>query len=370
MPDAGPLQGKTILVTGATGFIGGRLVEKLVLEEGALVRALVRNYAHAARLARFDVGMVGGSLQDADAVDRVVEGVDIVFNLAYVTSDSADENVAAIGNVIDACLHHRVQRLVQISTVAVHEPFPNGEIGAETPVGPGPNGYSAAKIAIEQEVFRAVEKRGLDAVILRPSIVYGPFGGSWTDQQVTNLIEDRVVLPDAGEGLCNGVFVDDLVDAMILAAIKSEARGEDFLISGPDTVTWKTFYESLEKCIGIKTVQYQPSSARPAPEAPAGPVSKSGGGRMRSPARRQVSRLASGMSKDQKRRLRRFLRRYLKLGSQPPRASIDLEFFAARPICRIDKARAILGYDPKFDFDAGMAVTCEYLRWAYPLDIR
>ncbi len=363
MPEYGSMQGLKVLVTGATGFIGGRLVEKLVLEEGAAVQALVRHYGHAARLARFDVEMIGGSLQDAEAIERAVADADIVFNLAYITSNSAEENVVAIGDLIDACLRHRVQRLVHLSTFAVYQPFPEGDIDAETPVGSGAYGYPQAKIAVEKEILAAVRGRGLDAVILRPSIVYGPFGGYWTDRQVKNLIKGRMVLPEPGDGLCNAVFVDDLVDATMLAATAPQANGEVFLISGPDTVTWKNFYERLQECIGVKTLRFralQPAS--PEATTPA-PTSKNAG--LKASARRQASKLASRMSKDQKRRLRRTFRRFLKRGSKPVGISTDFDF-TSKPVCRIDKARSILGYDPKFDFEAGMAATCEYLRWAYP----
>ncbi|MGI9287253.1 MAG: NAD-dependent epimerase/dehydratase family protein, partial [Pseudomonadales bacterium] len=71
---------KTILVTGATGFIGGRLVERLVLEEGANVRALVRNFSSASRIARFPVAMIRGDLTEADKVREAMQGCDVVFH--------------------------------------------------------------------------------------------------------------------------------------------------------------------------------------------------------------------------------------------------------------------------------------------------
>jgi nucleoside-diphosphate-sugar epimerase len=71
------------------------------------------------------------------------------------------------------------------------------------------------------------------------------------------------------------------------------------------------------------------------------------------------------LNKDQKRKLRRAYRRYLQPGPRAPGISTDYDY-SAKPVCRIDKARQVLGYDPKFDFAAGMAVTCDYVRWAYP----
>jgi nucleoside-diphosphate-sugar epimerase len=356
------LKGRKVLVTGATGFIGGRLVEKLILQHSADVRALVRHFGHAARLARFDLEMVSGSIEDQDAVEKAVTGTEFVFNLAYVTSNSVSENTGAMAHLVEASLTGGVRRLVHISTYSVYEPFTDGVIDEATPVGPGAYGYPKAKIAVEEQVMAAVRERGLPAVILRPTIVYGPFGGHWTDRTAKNLIKGRVVLPDEGGGLCNGVFVDDLVDAMILASVRPEAIGETFLISGPDQVTWRTYYETMQRCLGVDTLRFM---ERTAPDRPrTGPPERTTGD-TRSPARFKVRhRLGSMLTSEQKRRLRRGLRRYTKRGTAP-KISTDYDY-TAKPVCRIDKARHLLGYDPKFDFEAGMAITCQYLRWAYP----
>lgn len=356
------LRGRRALITGATGFIGGRLVEKLILQHGMEVRALVRNFSHAARIARFDLEMIGGAIEDRESIERAVADVDFVFNLAYVTSNTVEENTEAMSHLIDACLANDVERLVHISTYSVYEPFVDGVIDEETPVGLGAYDYPRAKLAVERLVMEAVRDRGLPATILRPSIVYGPFGGHWTDRPARNLVRGRVTLPDDGSGHCNGVFVDDLVDAMVLAAIRPEAVGETFLISGPDHVTWKTFYEAIQRCLGVDTLRFMDSQGGDRP--PIAPPASPGPNRSAAPGIRH--RLGSMLSKEQKRKLRRAYRRYVKRRVAPPGISTDYDY-AARPVCRIDKARHVLGYDPSYDFEAGMAVTCEYLRWAYPV---
>src|SRR5437899_10163551 len=91
------LQGKKVLVTGGTGFIGGRLVERLVLEWGAQVRVLVRNFAHAVRVARFPIEMVPGDTTDANAMKSAAKGCDAIFHCAYgATADPEKQKAIAL----------------------------------------------------------------------------------------------------------------------------------------------------------------------------------------------------------------------------------------------------------------------------------
>ena len=123
---AGGLTGRTVLVTGASGFIGSRLVEKLVLEGGAQVRAGVRNFSRAARVARLPAETVELRRHDLgapEAVDAPVAGCDIVFHSAQdFTSAKVNEiGARAIGA---ACRRHGA-RLVYVGSVSVHQPAPD-----------------------------------------------------------------------------------------------------------------------------------------------------------------------------------------------------------------------------------------------------
>lgn len=365
MPEnSDPLAGRLVLVIGATGFIGTRLIEKLMLERGAHVRALVRNWGHAARIARFDLDLVGGQLEDAESLRRAAAGADVIFNLAYVTSNDVAANVEAASNLVAAALENQVRRVVHTSTFSIHEPFGDRVIDADTPPGPGAYDYPEAKIAVEAVIREAISVHGLPAVIIRPSIVYGPFGGYWTDRPARNLQRERVMLPNEGQGLCNAVFIDDLVDALILSAIDDDAVGETFLISGPAPVTWREFYEAIERHIGVKTLRLQTATQNQGRSDEKTAPRRSRSGTLRRVARLAASKAYTRLTSAQKRRLRRFLR---KTGLLRPRNTVSDDYdYSARPQCRIDKAQEILGYRPRFDFELGMAVTGAYLRWAYP----
>src|SRR5581483_5096919 len=146
--------GSKVLVTGATGFIGGRLAECLAEEHGAKVRCLIRNFGHATRMARIPVEIMPADLADAEQIDKAVVGMDYVVHCAY-DGRSRVQNLAGIQNLIAACVKHKVRRLVYVSTFSVYEPFPDGALSEETRDGDRSWIYVRSKLEMEAEVFKA-----------------------------------------------------------------------------------------------------------------------------------------------------------------------------------------------------------------------
>ena len=155
-----------------------------------------------------------------------------------------------------ACVAHKVRRLIHVSTFAVYEPFPDGPLTEDTRDGDRSNGYVDVNLDLETMVFDAVRNHGLAGTILQPSIVYGPFCWPWTNIPAEMLLYGEVVLPDRGEGLCNALYIDDLVDGMILAAMAPDAIGERFIISGPEPITWGAFFTAFS---GVLNSTLRPS---------------------------------------------------------------------------------------------------------------
>ncbi len=227
-----------VLVTGATGFIGSRLCELLTLHYQQPFRALVRNYSRAARIARLNVEMVPGELLDRASLTEALRGCDAVINLAH-----ADDKTAAkqTRHLVDAAVVERVTRFVHISSMAVHGPTPTDEVVTElTPIRRWRDEYSNAKAQAEAVVVAAAQRGELSAVILRPTIVYGPYSFF-----VTPIIDDArqgfVSLVDGGRGICNAVYVDDVCDAIMAALHGDSAPGEAFLVNGDSRATWREF---------------------------------------------------------------------------------------------------------------------------------
>ena len=229
-----------ILVTGATGFIGSRLCERLSLDYRIAYRPLVRNYARAARIARLDTELVGGDLQDADSLARAVQGCDAVVHLAHSDDRTAARETALL---VKACAH--VRRFVHVSSMAVHGPAPTAPVVDEsTPIRRWGEAYSDAKAAAEAVVMAAAQRGELPAVVLRPTIVYGPYSPF-----VTSIVDDArrgyVSLVDGGRGVCNAVYVDDVCDAILAALCRDDAVGEAFLVTGDDRITWRDFIQTF-----------------------------------------------------------------------------------------------------------------------------
>ena len=233
---------KKLLVTGATGFIGSRMCEMLSLDHRLPYRALVRNFARAARIARLGSEMLMGDIADAASLVRAVDGCDVVLNLAH--GDDKDARRQA-KHLVAAC-RHGVKRVVHVSSMAVHGPQPGLPVMTEAnaPRGPWREAYSDAKAEAEAIVLAGGRRHGFDVVVVRPTVVYGPFSFF-----VTPIVDDahagRLSLVDSGQGICNAVYVDDVCDA-IMAAVENDAvSGQSFLVNGDDRLSWREFNETF-----------------------------------------------------------------------------------------------------------------------------
>lgn len=389
----GAFAGRRVLVTGASGFIGGRLAERLVLEHGAEVRALVRNLAGAYRLARFPVTIVRGDVTDPAALEAATRGCDLVFHCAYGTTGSqrsrAWVNREGTRRVLEAARAARVGRVVNLSTLMVYGRTADGDLDETAPRRRFGNHYSDSKLAAERIALAFSRSGGVPVTVLQPTAVYGPWGGVWTEAVLKTLKTGRQILVNGGDGLANAVYVDDLVSAMLLAAVTDGAVGEAFLVSGEEPVTWRELYGRFERMLGAerRTVdmtveealvyfrQWKRERSRLLGEGLR--VFKSDREfRERMMATREMvwlRDLASSVLPESWQT--RIKARMSGGGGRPPApASRELPihpltpqmigFFQPKTRVRIDKAKRVLGYKPVFDFAAGMGITEEWARWA------
>jgi nucleoside-diphosphate-sugar epimerase len=384
------LAGKSVLVTGGTGFIGGRLVEKLLREQGARVRVLVRDFRRAARIARFPVEMVAGSIADAAVVLKAVEGCDVVFHCAYDFAGSRRQQkqvgIQGTRNVSEAVLQHGVSRMVHVSTFAVYAPTRDGDLAESAAWPRSTNAYVMVKRQAERLVSDLRRQRHLPVVTLQPTLVYGPFSEQWTIGLVHKLKTGLVPLVNGGAGYCNAVYIDDVVDALILASTRPGVVGDTFLISGEKPVTWREFFGGLEAALKISaTIELSDEElatltrhsrskgtlVRRLQALAREPVVRAQLARL--PIARRIASLLTRYTSEE--RWQSLKSRLLGDNSSPdnyrgrqrpihlPSDSL-LALYRSRTRVRIDKAQERLGYVPQFDLARGMDLTTRFIQWA------
>jgi nucleoside-diphosphate-sugar epimerase len=227
----------TVLVTGATGFIGGHLAQRLVAE-GHRVRCIVRATSDTSLLDELGVDLVVGDLADAASLAGIADGCEVVFHCGALVSDWATTaeiaaiNVAGTRNVLAAAA--AVPRFVHVSTTDVHR---------------ASNWYARTKRAAEAEVRRA---RGDDAVILRPATVYGPRSTEVIGEIASAIRAGNMLLIDRGRAIAGLCYVENLVDAAMLAM----HRAGDFDVTDGLDVTWRRLTDDLAAGLGAARVRW------------------------------------------------------------------------------------------------------------------
>ncbi len=228
-----------ILITGATGFIGSRIVHALRADDRP-VRALVRDQADAGRLHARGCETVVGDVRDAPSLRRAVEGCDVVIHLVAILAGSPQEfdRVMTQGtrDLVAAAQEAGVRRFVLMSALGFDERTKD--------LVP----YYAAKWNMEQ----TVKASGLEHVIFRPSFVFGPGGGAL--EQFKKIARLAPVTPIVGPGTqrIQPIWVDDVAAYFAAAVDEPQAANRTFELGGPDVVTWNEFWERLKRALGTR----------------------------------------------------------------------------------------------------------------------
>ena len=245
-------------VTGATGFIGERLVQRLV-GRGDTVHALYRSEAKAAAIVHPLVRLFKGDITDVASLERGMTGCDGVFHAAAYAKVWAKDpstyrrlNLDATRTILDLARRLGGPKVVFTSTGGVIGPSSGGAADEKTVrTVPFFNDYERTKAAAE-EVARGFAALGQDVVIVNPTRVFGP-GLISESNSVTRMIKlyrtGRFrILPGNGRSVGNYVFIDDVVDGHILAMEKGRS-GERYILGGPN-VSYLEFFAELAKITG------------------------------------------------------------------------------------------------------------------------
>lgn len=311
-----------VFVTGALGFIGRALSERYRAQGAEVLGMDVR--AHP------ELNVVAGDISTPGDWQRDAAGCDLVVHTAATVSTRNEPakvwraNALGTRHVVDAAVSGGAARFVQLSSVTVYSfEFPD-QVTELHP--PRPNGvpYVDTKVAGEQIVLGAHAAGELSCTVIRPGDVYGPGSRPWTILPVEELLRRRFILPAMGRGIFSPVYIDNVVDGIVLAAASDAAVGHVFNVSDGRGVECREFFGHYGRMTGRRV-----------------PVAPTALARL----------LASGAAAAAGARGRE---------TEVNAASVDL--LARTGTYSIDKARRVLGYEPAVDLAEGMRRTERWLR--------
>jgi len=307
---------KRVFITGANGFIG---------------RALARRYReYGAEVCGVDMSadpawnVVAGDVREVDRWRGHLDGADLVIHTAAVVSMVApmraawDVNCNATRRLLTACREGGTGRFVHLSSVAAFGfDFPDGA-DESWPLITNGNSYTDTKITGEHTILAAHAGGELDCTIIRPGDVYGPASRAWVVVPLQMMKSRQFILPDGGRGIFSPIYIDDFVDGLVLAAGLQQGAGQIFTLTQGTGVTCAEFFGHHWRWLGRQgSIPSLPTSAA------VGLAELSG-------------------------RLARLTGKSTEMG----RGAIGL--LSRRGTYSIDKARRLLGFEPRVDLAEGM----------------
>jgi dTDP-glucose 4,6-dehydratase len=272
---------KKILITGAGGFIGSHLVERLV-EAGASVRAFVRYNSRAdpglLRMASPEtlskLTLIGGDLRDSDAIRKAVEGCEFIFHLGALISipysylhpvEVAESNLMGTLNVLMACRDFGIQRLIHTSTSEVYGTALTTMIDESHPL-QGQSPYSASKIGADKMVESFYCAYGLPVVTVRPFNTYGPRQSARAviPTIITQAIANNTIRLGSLSTIRDFTFVDDTVNGFLCAAQANDVEGCTFNLGTGQAISIGDLTQKIIQKVGTDVkVEVDTSRLRP-----------------------------------------------------------------------------------------------------------
>ena len=252
-----------ILITGATGFIGSHLTERIV-KEGHEVKVLMREKSNRVGreetlklIKKLDVEVVYGDLLDINSLFKAVKGCEIVFHLAAIArpmaiprEDYFKVNADGTRNLLEACRKEKsLKKIIHMSSVSAVGPTRDGKpVNEKTPCAPV-DSYGESKLAAEKVIFEYIKKYNLPIVLLRPPMVFGP-----RDYELLRLFKiiSKGIFPiKEGKGYMEFLYVGNLVEVCILSMAKGKV-GEIYHINNGKSYKIQEVVKAIAKAENVK----------------------------------------------------------------------------------------------------------------------
>jgi nucleoside-diphosphate-sugar epimerase len=239
---------RKVFVTGALGFVG---------------RALMAHYQTlGAETFGVDIrpdpgtGVVAGDVAQPQDWDSHLMGCDLLIHTAAIVTNNVSHeeawrvNVLGTRRVLDAAQQAGVQRFLHLSSLAAMRFIAEDQADERAPILPTGNPYVDTKIAGEHAVLAAHAAGELECTIVRPADIYGPGSRPWTVVPVQMIKKGLFLLPAHGQGLFRPIYLDDLVNGIVLAAGKDQAAGQIFILGGEQAVPCDEFFGHYYRMLG------------------------------------------------------------------------------------------------------------------------
>jgi nucleoside-diphosphate-sugar epimerase len=358
-----------VAVIGANGFIGSRFVERSQEDGTFEVVPIVRKHSSLARCARFELDARIGDAQDTDSLAAAMSGCDAAFHC--VVGD-AKQIIGAAKVLPEACVKAGISHVAYLSSASVHGQDVAPGTTEDTPL-PARHAisYNASKAAAEVALIRAARSRGVQAAVLRPSIVWGP-RSFWIGGFADQLLNGTAGLTESGKGFCNSIYVDNLIDASLLVLRSQVEPGRVYFVQDELSLTWSEFVRPVIEAFGMDadSIPSVPRVSAPPKkrmdisklkESPFGAFMK----RMAGPKVKGFAKAAfNALSKGD-------------TGVKPfelppvPKSAVNFEIselHCCRGRLSDERIRKELGYSPRITIEEGMRRSVAWLEFAgYPL---
>jgi nucleoside-diphosphate-sugar epimerase len=321
------------LVTGATGFVGAGMTHALAAQRKQ-VRVLVREASDLTPLSTLDLELVRGDLRDESSLAHALASVEVVFHCAGLVSEwrphkvFRETNAHGTANLLRVSRDLGVRRVVAISSLSVYGIKNHEGTREDAPFEKSGDGYSDSKIDAEEVMAGFLSSGRPELCVLRPGFIYGPGDRRFVPRLVESLRSGRFAFIGDGNNVLNIVYIDDVVQAALLAAAVPGAAGRAYNLTDGTRTTAREFIGEIAALSGL------PAPNKHVPYA-----------------------LANAIVKIGEMRARLF-------GGQPrvPRAA--LKVLATSRYFDITRARQELGYKPEVRFQEGLRRTLGALQEA------
>jgi nucleoside-diphosphate-sugar epimerase len=247
-----------------------------------------------------------------------------------------------------------VRRVVHISTIDVYGGA-DGHVEEDRPLVKTGAEYGDAKIDAE-EACRSALARGVPVAILRPTLIYGPFSESWTIEWAVRLQRKPWLLsPEDCTGVCNLLYVDDLAAAVFRALDRDQAVGEAFNVNGPERPTWQQYFEALNQAMGGGPLVGQSKATSHLSAYAMQPV--------RSLAKFLLAHFEKPiMAVYQRSALAKRVMQGAESAIKKTPTTGEFALLGRTGQYPTDKARELLGWEPRIDMDGGIRLSVAWLR--------